>query len=267
MLSAACGGDDNTAGKRVVLQTRAAADPELQHGFETATGWEVQLSEAVVAFDAFYYFTGEPAFVRNEVGAEPDPLGNAFERVRRFFTLEERAAHAHPGHYQAGDALGQMLVPGSFDLLGKTVNLGTGDGVTGVYRSGQFVFPETVTDSEEQRLEGHVAVVRGRATRAADGGAEEVFFRLTADFQDVANSASNGEVAGCIFEQTDVEGDGVVTLTVSPNVWFDLVDFSDVAPGSEDEPTEVEHDSVPHIAFALGLAQLSAYKFTFKPVP
>jgi hypothetical protein len=54
-----------------------------------------------------------------------------------------------------------------------------------------------------------------------------------------------------------------VTVRVDPSVWFFLVDFSELDPGTEDEPSELEPDSQPRIAFAEGLAQLSAYEFSY----
>jgi hypothetical protein len=74
---------------------------------------------------------------------------------------------------------------------------------------------------------------------------------------------TNGEVDGCAFEEADVQGDGMVTLTVKPSIWFELVDFSAVAPGTQQEPTEVEHGSKAQVGFALGLVQLTAYRFSF----
>jgi hypothetical protein len=46
-------------------------------------------------------------------------------------------------------------------------------------------------------------------------------------------------------------------------VWFDLVDFAELEPGSSDAPSEFESDTQPRLAFADGLAQLSAYEFSY----
>ena len=69
---------------------------------------------------------------------------------------------------------------------------------------------------------------------------------------------------GCQFVEANVEGDGTVTVVVSPRVWLDLVDFSQIEPGTAEEPTEFPKDSQPAIAFAQGLAQLSAYEFSYQ---
>jgi hypothetical protein len=68
-----------------------------------------------------------------------------------------------------------------------------------------------------------------------------------------------------VFEEFDVTSDGTVTLTVAPKVWFDLVDFSGLDSGSDDAPTSIGAGLRAHTAFALGVAQLSAYRFGFSP--
>jgi hypothetical protein len=85
----------------------------------------------------------------------------------------------------------------------------------------------------------------------------------SADLVDIEKSAAAGQVAGCEFTETDVKDDGTVTVLVNPRVWFNLVDFSAIDPGSEEAPSVFPDDSQPKIAFAQGLAQLSAYKFSY----
>jgi len=80
---------------------------------------------------------------------------------------------------------------------------------------------------------------------------------------DIENSAAQGHVEGCEFHEVNVGADGLVTVLVNPSVWFNLVDFTLVEPGSEAAPTEFAAGTQPQIAFAQGLAQLSAYKFTY----
>ena len=63
----------------------------------------------------------------------------------------------------------------------------------------------------------------------------------------------------------EVDADGTVTTTVKPHVWFNLVDFSDVAPGTAEQPTEIARGQTAQIAFALGVVQLSAYHFAYQP--
>jgi hypothetical protein len=158
-----------------------------------------------------------------------------------------------------------MLESSSVDLFALPADLGVGDGITGTYRSARFVFDPTPVGPAAAELAGHVAVAEGTASLATDGGTMVVHFKVAADFADVAKSAANGNIDGCTFEQVRVTDSGTVTLTIRPSVWFNLVDFTGVAPGSADAPTELAAGTTPHTAFALGLAQLSAYRFSFEP--
>jgi hypothetical protein len=252
-LLAGCGTGD-TGGKRIVLETRVVVAGDDAGTFLTGRGWTVTPSRILLGSGPLYYFDGAPPFARR---VEPPLLERV---VRRFFTIKE--AHAHPGHYQPGDALGQMLQPYTEDLLGGAVDLPSGSGVTGTYRSGRFSFAEVPAGPGAGELGGHAAIVRGRAEK---DGEEPREFVAVADFADIARSQTNAEVSGCVFEEADVGGDGTVTVTVRPHVWFDLVDFSEVDPGSEAEPATFEAGSRPRVAFAQGLAQLSAYSFAFAP--
>ena len=102
--------DDATAepAKRVVLHTTVATDPASKAQFTTNFGWKVTLDKAAVAIGAVYYFNGPPAF------ASLETKPSLWQRAASLF---EGTAYAHPGHYQAGDALGQMLTASSYDLL------------------------------------------------------------------------------------------------------------------------------------------------------
>lgn len=253
---AGCSGKGTTTGKRVTFETRAAADAEVRGAFLTSFGWNVKLDKAAVAVGSLYYFDGEPAFVEH-----PVPRRGPLERFASFFG--EGVAHAHPGHYQAGGALGQMLEPGSVDLFATSTKLGAGDGVTGTYRSARFTFAKKDTGVAASELSGHAAFAEGTATKDGDGGVATIHFRVWADFPDLAKSVKEGEVDGCEFQETDVENDGTVTVTVKPSVWFDLVDFSKVEPGTAEAPTEIPHGDIAQIGFALGLVQLSAYHFGY----
>jgi hypothetical protein len=251
-----CSGKDTTTGRRVTLQTRAVADAETEGEFLTSFGWNVKLDRAAVAVGPLYYFDGEPAFVQHRA-----PRRGPIERFASFFG--EGVAHAHPGHYQAGDALGQMLEGGSVDLFRTPAKLGTGDGVSGTYRSARFTLAKKDVGSAAKELAGHVAFAEGTATKDGDAGAPTIHFRVSADFADVAKSVTDGAVDGCEFKEVDLEEDGTVTLTFKPSVWLDLVDFSKVDPGTAEAPTEIPHGDIAQIGFALGLVQLSAYHFGY----
>src|SRR5262245_60607211 len=97
----ACGEEsESTGGKRVVLHTRLDVDDAARKTFSTAFGWQVTLTKALVTTGPFYYFDGAPPLVR--LDASP-----RYQRAARWLGLG--TVHAHPGHYQEGNALGQML--------------------------------------------------------------------------------------------------------------------------------------------------------------
>jgi hypothetical protein len=258
LLGACSNASNKTTGSIVVLHTSVSADQEIKSTFLTSFGWNVKLTEAKVALAALYYFDGPPAFVKNEL---PSPTPT--DRVEQLLGIS--VAYAHPGHYQAGQAMGQMITPSSYDLFASDpVALADGNGVTGTYRSGRFVFPPMPSGPWADQLDGHIAVVEGTATMASDAAAgPPIHFRMTADYSDITRSASLGEIDGCDFTETNVDGNGTVHLVIHPSIWFNLVDFSSLDAGSDAAPTEADAGTQPYVAFALGLAQLSAYSFSF----
>lgn len=247
----ACGDDkDGTGGRRVVLHTRFALSESARAEFQTAAGWTVTLTKALVSAGPFYYFDGTPPLVVHE---RQDPWRFA-ARV-----LGLASARAHPGHYQAGNAMGQMLGSVSIDLLGGGVQLPDGAGISGVYRSARFTFSEP-SGRGASALEGHVALAVGKAEKHRENPR---FFRAFADLNAIEKSATRGQIEGCELTEVDVEHDGTVTVTVDPSVWFNLVDFDDAEEGSADMPADLPEGSQPELAFVLGTTQLSAYKFSY----
>jgi len=245
----ACG-SDTTTGRPVMLRTEVAADPEIRSAFLTATGWSVTLTKAQISLGALYYFDGEPAFVMRDSRSLWQHLAHA---------LGPSIAYAHPGHYIAGMAMGQMTTPAFADLLAGVSALPEGNGISGSYRSARLVWGAPNAEPAITQLGGKVAVVEGSATKAE----QTIYFKLSASFEDVARSVTMGHVDGCIFDEAEVDDDGSVRVTVKPHVWFDLVDFAGVAPGSAAAPTDIAATETQQIAFALGLVQLSAYRFSY----
>jgi hypothetical protein len=250
---AGCGGD-STTGRQVALATRLTSDLGPDRSFTTGLGWSVTLDQALIATGPLYLFDGEPAFVMGPPAAS---------RWRRLWAALSpiASAHAHPGHYGMGNAKGQMRQPFSADVLAGTTMLPAGDGLTGLVRSATFSFAAPSAVPVSAQLAGHVALVKGVARK--DG--QSVYFQLSADLADIARMQKDALIAGCVFEETEIEGPGLVTVTVKPRVWFNLLDFAPIAAGSAAAPTVVAPGSVAHIAFAQGLGQLNAYQFTFTP--
>jgi hypothetical protein len=242
---AGCG---TTTGQRISLATRVVAAEGITEPFENSYGWSVKLTMARLAVGELYYFTGPP------VVASLSPRLD----YRRLLALPE--AHAHPGHYTEGDALGQMLVPDTIDIVEETTLAGA-EAVTGHYESARFSFESPPVGELAAEMDGHVVWIEGEATK--DGAV--LRFRATADEADILNADGKPFVEGCVFETVDIEASGTVTLTVHPSVWLDQVDFAGV-------PAEVDADRVdlppgegPHKAFTRGLQKGTAYNFSYTP--
>lgn len=249
-------GDEATRGRRVVLQTQLMAPGDLAADFVTSTGWQVKLTQALVATGPFYYFSGAPVVARSAKRSSP-----WFEGLAGAFSI--RSARAHPGHDSSGQALGQMLQPFSADLFAGPVKLPDGEGVTGLVRSAAFAFERPTAGPAASALAGQVAFAVGVAQKAD----RRVHFSAAARYEDLTNRSPNAAVAGCVVQAGDVHGPGTMNLTVDPRVWFQLVDFAEMPDGSADAPAVLPPGSGAHVGFLVGLLQLRAYVFTFSPDP
>jgi hypothetical protein len=245
---AGCG---STTGQRITLGTRVLAEEGIAAPFENAFGWKVQLTKAHLSIGELYYFSGPP------VVASLPPARRA-PSWRDPFTL--RAAHAHPGHYTEGDALGQMLTPETADLLVET-DLADAEAVTGRYESARFSFASPPQGDLAADLSGHVVWVNGEATK----GSTTLLFRARANAEDILNTNGEPWVEGCVFDAADIEAEGTVTLIVHPAVWFDQVDFADAPPWLEGERVDLPPGEPTHKAFVRGLKKGTAYTFAYAP--
>lgn len=247
----ACGSDSSgaTTGKRIVLHTSATAEAATKATFTTGFGWDVTLGKAAVAVSGLYYFDGPPP---TAMRARP----GARERLAGLFI---GTAWAHPGHYQAGTALGQVTLtaPSTIDLFAPSPTaLADGEGVTGIYRSARFVLAAVAPT--DPLLDGHVAVLEGRATKHDGTSPAPIFFRLVADYADISGSINNGAVDGCVLEEATVTESGSIAVEIKPSVWVNLVDFSKIEAGTATNPTEARSSG-----FSQGVTQLSAYRFSY----
>jgi hypothetical protein len=221
----ACSGGTSTGGARVALALRVTSDAGAP--YTTAVGWNVTLSQARLSAGASYYFDGEPILSRR-------PLLEAFP-----------TAHAHPGHYVPGEALGQSTSSAALDLLAPETTLAAGEGVAGLYRSARFTFGPA-------RFDGRVVQLEGIATK----GEARVAFRAEARATEVSAT-----VEGCPFTEAQVAGNGTVQLLVRTEVWLDQVDFG-VLGGDGATPVDFG-TTVAANAFRRGLEKSSAYTFSF----
>lgn len=233
---AGCEADaSGTAGKRVRLEVVAVGSSGARAPFANALGWNVTLSKALVATGGMTFYDGATIFSRRE-----PVLG-----------VLGRTAHAHPGHYVAGEAKGSMLVASSLDLRAeRPAAVGNGEGISGVVRSATFTFGAPPTGPFAGELGGSVVLLEGTATK----GTDQRPFRVTFTAEDVKDSAGKPEVVGCAFTEVDVQGDGRVTLTVAVEAWFDQVDFA-------------ASDAVVKNALGRGLRRGTPYTFAFQPGP
>lgn len=255
LVTAACGDDGGdtgaTSGKRVALRTRIEA-AKVSEPFAVSKGWTVTLSAASVSVASLYYYDG------------PSPIAHAAPPARsRWSALwQPSVAWAHPGHYQPGTTRGEMLSPWSVDLFAGASDLPAGDGISGLYRSGQFGYGAPTAGPAAGALGGAAVSVTGSATKEA---AETVHFTMSVSLERLSQEVADGHIKGCIFDESDVQSDGTVTVTVSPAVWLGYVNFEGIAPGSPGAPTVIQDGQVPYTLFLSGLTQLSAYRFRFAP--
>lgn len=167
--------------------------------------------------------------------------------------------------------MGQMLKPTTIDMLGGAIDLADGEGVTGLTNSAKFTWQSPAKGTLASALEGHVILTQGTASK--DG--VTIQFIANADDTEVVDGDKKVEVAGCAFGATpgdvgvDMDGDGTVTLTLVPSVWFDQVDFAYVAPGATGAPTP-DASGVIDIAgtlawqgFIRGVKKGTAYEFSY----
>lgn len=244
--------DTTTTGRRITLTTSA----ELASGtsFESSMGWQIELRHVIVSSGPLYYFEGSPIELEaRRAPAERDT------RLGLLGWLVPAQAHAHPGHYDPGEARGEMLESSSFDLVPGPVALADGEGITGLVRSARFVWEAPPVGPLAEELGSDVVVVEGTATK----GELVRVFRLTADRTDVLDAEGNPYLEGCAFEEVDMQADGAVTVHVDPRVWLDQAEFDDVPESADGEPVLVSADSRARLAFVRGLQKSNAITFSY----
>ena len=240
--------EESTTGKRVTLDVKIAATPASKGVFTTASGWTVKLDKALVATGALYFYDGE--IILSHRTRTPR------QKVGDFFVPP---AYAHPGHYVPGNAKGEMLTPSSADLLAGDAVLGRGNGVSGFVRSATFSFSAPAQGPHAAALGANVAVVEGTATQ----GAETRVFRAEVAAAELLNTKNAPQVEGCPFAHVDVQGDGVVTITVDAKLWFDQVDFANEAKSADGKPVPLATDGVARNGLVRGMKAGLAYRFAF----
>jgi hypothetical protein len=265
VLVAACSNEtetNTTPGFRVTLDTQVelAGAPT----FENAFGWEISLSKIAVSTGPLYYFSGAPIeSVARSLEQRPALRAPSSPWDWGLGAWAPRPAYAHPGHYDPGDAKGEMLEPASFDLAKGPFSLPSGDGTSGMYRSARFAWGSPPQGALAAELGSRVLVLEGTASRASGDTTVSKVFRLAASASDVLDAADEPVLEGCTFDEVDVQGDGLVTIEVDPRVWLDQADFSDVPQSAGDDPVDVPADLEAARAFARGIKKSTAFTFRF----
>lgn len=197
--------------------------------------WTIVLDEAFVALGPVYLFAGEPL------------LGSLLQRI--FLPR----AHAHPGHYQEGEAMGEVLQQAVVDLLApQPTHLGTLSAVTGTCHSarvGLGTAEEGLAGADT--LRGHALRVAGEATRDE----ERVEFEAWLDI--------DLYVEGIGFDHEIGEEPGHLLVEVDLTRWLRRVDFATATPG-ESEPSTFDEDSQAHNALSRGVDNTLAYRLRWQ---
>lgn len=245
----ACDGEGTTTtGKHIVLHTEATLGGTAD--FTNAFLWNIHLEKAIVSVGPFYYFSGAPIVTADHRPAPPRWDLNPFAI---------KSAYAHPGHYDPGEALGEMLEPTSFDLLAGVTPMADGDGITSIYRSTQFHWTTPPKGPMAATLGANVVLVEGTAKKDA----LMKHFRLVGGMADVLDPEGLPQVDGCTFQEVDVESDGKVTAKIWPSVWLDQAEFDDVLDSTDGKPVDVPATDRASKAFVRGLKKGEAYTFEF----
>lgn len=225
----ACEADGGqTSGARFTLHTRMELEGTTA---STRSNWNVQLTRVRVAVGALHYFTGEPLGASRVVRKQ-----SALAEVLRWISIP--SAHAHPGHYVEGEALGEMLTPSTIDLLAP-VTLGDANATSGTYRSARFTFAAAPSAEQDAEMGGAVLLIEGDAARDA----ENRRFLFRAAPADLLNASQKPEIEGCHFAEHSIEAEGTVVLTAKPSIWFAAADFSELAEEPNGAAVEVAKDS------------------------
>jgi hypothetical protein len=240
VLLAGCGAP-STGGERVAIETRAKSDLVEGPVLENALGWSIELTKGRLALEHLYYVSGPPAgLVQRSIDA---------------FGI--RTAHAHPGHYDAGDVLAELPQPVTLDLLAPESSLGEGRGVTGPALSAVVTLGSLGGDDAAL-----AAVIEGLASR--DDAV--ISFRAEVERAAIQHPTSQlPEIDGCPLSGGPIESDGTVLLEVQVAVWLERIDFSEV-PAAEEGRTLLEPGMPPHNAFQRGLVKAIGYQFSYFPV-
>lgn len=214
LLLTACGG---TVAQRRTFPVEVVGTPVS--AMANDKGWVVTLSEAKATVGPVRFFTGKVLLSRRW-----SPL-----------SLVIGTAHAHPGHYLEGEALGEVLTATEVDLLATApTSLGEANAVTGEYGSMSL------------------AVTKIRLKGTATLGATTVAF-------DTTELVLKEPLAGVRAERELGTEKVTARISMALQTWIARIDFAK-AGGA----TAFAADSEAFNAFNRGVLDTSAYAVTFQ---
>ncbi|MFP2906229.1 hypothetical protein ACLESD_14415 [Pyxidicoccus sp. 3LFB2] len=204
-------------------------------------GWTVTVESAHASLGPVRFFEGRVLL--------------SSRRTPRFdwYSLVGGTAHAHPGHYLPGDAMGEVLTTATVDLLAGAA-LGDANAVTGEYGSLELTLqPPTASTDATGVLGGHAVRVRGTA-RNSDGG--------TLRFDAVTDVAA--PVAGVRFEKSMGMEAGRVRIAVDLGKWLGRIDFATATDPDADGIYTLPADSQARNALVRGVEDTTTYVVTWE---
>lgn len=233
LLGAGCG-EPGPGRVSFALEVAGGSAKELSNDH----GYQVSLSRAILHISAVHFFSGDPLFTRRP-GLR-----------QRIGQLLMGVAHAHPGHYQEGDAMAELLSPATVDLLGGPTSMGRAAGVAGAYRSAQVSLAEVSSGGET-----YLARVGGEATR----GGQKVRFTgvLTGSLK----------IAGVAASATVDQEVAAARMTVDLGRWVERIDFSALphcTPGAACAAQSLKPGTQAHNALQRGVNNTSGFSFSWR---
>lgn len=243
------GGSGGTTGQRISLRARAELASPL--AFETAIGVAATLERVLVSIGSLTYFAGAPL----ELAAQAPSLRRRLQEL-----VLPRSAHAHPGHYVPGEARGELLEPSSVDLAAGPVQLGVGEGTTGLVRSARIVFGDPPVGELASELGSAVIAVVATISQ----GERSLRLRLEVPASALVGDDAVPEIDGCHFDETTLDGDGTVVLAIDPRVWLEQVELDDTLVADGDEPLLAPPESLAARAFVRAVQKTAGYRFSFE---
>ncbi|MDX2009645.1 MAG: hypothetical protein SFW67_05625 [Myxococcaceae bacterium] len=221
LLFSSCGASTDQVRRTFPLEVlvRAPTAP-------TDSGWTLSDVRGVASFASVRFFEGQVLITRRR-----SPLDWLVS-----------TAHAHPGHYEAGAALGELLEPLELNLAGgEPATWGTVNAVTGRYGSVELGWATGVR-------------VLGTATK----GSESVRF-------DTGVLAPTKPLSAIAFEHTMTTAEGTVRLELDLGVLLSRVDFGKTLSTPDAQGlTPLDRASPAFNGFERGVTDTTSYRFTWQ---